>query len=52
MQARGVSGTQLDILGVQDVKFRIGTEGNSMTFVHPFIVSPLEICSAGILGMD
>jgi hypothetical protein len=52
VQATGVSGTQLHILGVQDIKFKIGAERNSVTFVHPFAASPLEICSAGIFSMD
>jgi hypothetical protein len=52
LQARGVSGTNLDILGVQEVKFTIGFPKRSMTFIHSFMVCPLEICSAGILGLD
>ena len=52
VQARGVSGTNLKILGVQEVKFKIKSSTGSMTFIHPFVVCPLEICSAGILGLD
>jgi hypothetical protein len=52
VQARGVSGTNLEILGVQDVKFTIGFPSGGMAFIHPFVVCPLEICSAGILGLD
>jgi hypothetical protein len=52
LQARGVSGTNLEILGVQEVKFTIGFPTGSMTFIHSFMVCPLEICSAGILGLD
>jgi hypothetical protein len=52
VQARGVSGTSLEILGVQDVKFTIGFPTGSMTFIQSFMVCPLEICSAGILDLD
>jgi predicted aspartyl protease len=52
VQARGVSGTNLKILGVQEIEFNIGFPTGSMTFIHPFVVCPLEICSAGILGLD
>jgi hypothetical protein len=52
VQARGVTGTQLDIAGEQTVTF--GLRGNSeyMTFTHTFVVSPLRRRSSGILGMD
>jgi hypothetical protein len=52
MQARGVSGTKLEILGVQNVKFIMRSPLGSMTFMHSFVVCPLDICSAGILGLD
>ena len=52
VQARGVTGTQLDIVGEQTLTF--GLKGNSgyMTFTHTFVVSPLKRRSSGILGMD
>jgi hypothetical protein len=52
MQARGVTGTQLDILAKQTVDFTIRNKYYYMTFVHTFVVSPLKPCSSGILGMD
>jgi hypothetical protein len=52
LHARGVSGTNLEILGVQEVKFTIGFLNESMASIHLFRVFPLEICSAGILGLD
>jgi hypothetical protein len=51
-QARGVSGTKLEILSVREVRFIIGFPNKSMTFIHSFIKCPLENCSAGILGLD
>jgi len=52
VQARGVSGTQLDVSGEQEIEFSIRSGNERVTFVHTFIVSPLEIRSSGILGMD
>jgi hypothetical protein len=52
LQARGVSGTNLKISGVQEVEFKLKSPSGDMTFKHSFIVSPLEVCSAGILGLD
>ena len=52
VQARGVTCTQLDILGEQEVKFILRNSDNYMEFVHTFVVSPLKRCSSGILGMD
>ena len=52
VKARGVTGTQLDILGEQEVKFTLRNKDYFMTFEHTFIVSPLVRCSSGILGMD
>ena len=52
VQARGITGTELDILGEQEIEFKLyGKEGH-MNFVHTFVVSPLKRCSSGILGMD
>ena len=50
--ARGVTGTELEVLGEQEVEFSIKGQGCYLTFRHTFIVSPLEHCSSGILGMD
>jgi len=52
VQARGVTGTQLDILGEQDVIFFLKNNDRFVKFTHVFVVSPLERCSSGILGMD
>ena len=52
VQARGVTGTQLDILGEQEVIFFLKTNDRFVKFTHVFVVSPLERCSSGILGMD
>jgi hypothetical protein len=50
--ARGVSDTNLKILCVQEVKFKWESPSGSLTFLHSFVLRPLEICSAGILGLD
>jgi hypothetical protein len=52
VQARGVTGTQLDIIGEQTIEFIIRNKGHYMVLTHTFIVSPLKRCSSGILGMD
>ena len=52
VQTRGITGTQLDILGEQEIKFKLYDKGEHTTFVHTFVVSPLKRCSSGILGMD
>jgi hypothetical protein len=52
VQASGVSGTNLEILGLQNIEFRITNEDSKMTFVQAFVVCPLVIDSTGILGMD
>jgi len=52
VQARGVTGTQLKVLGEQKIEFVIRSKDYYMTFVHTFIVSPMNRCSSGILGMD
>ena len=51
-QTGGVTGTQLDILGEQEVQFTLRNKDSRMTFVHTFLLSPLKRCSSGILGMD
>ena len=52
VQARGVTGIQLDVLGKQTVEFTIRNKYYYITFVRTFVVSPLKPCSSGILGMD
>ena len=52
VQARGVTGTQLDIIGKQDVQFTLHGKEESQTFVYTFVVSPINRCSSGILSMD
>ena len=51
VQARGVTGTQLDILGEQ-VEFDIKSRDGYVTFGHIFIFCPLTRCRSSILGMD
>ena len=51
VQARGLTGTQLEILGEQEIEF-IRNEDYYMTFVHTFMIGLLRRCSSGILGMD
>ena len=52
VQARGVTSTQLNILGEQEVGFILRSNGGCMSFVYTFLVSPLKRCSSEILGMD
>jgi hypothetical protein len=52
MQARGVTGTQLEIMGEQEVELILRNRNYYITFAHTFIVSPSIRCSSGILGMD
>ena len=52
VQAMGVTGTQLEIIGEQKIEFKLKTRDQYVSFVHTFIVSTLERCSSGILGMD
>jgi hypothetical protein len=39
VQARGVTGAQLDIVGEQEVEFTLRNKNGSMIFVHTFMVS-------------
>jgi len=52
VNSRGVSGTQLKVLGEQGIEFVMRSKEYYMTFVHTFIVSHMNRCSSGILGMD
>jgi hypothetical protein len=52
VQARGVSGTNLEVLRIQTVKFQLFAEQDVMKFTHDFVVCPLQIGVAGIHGMD
>ena len=52
VQARGVTGTQLEVLGEQEIEFVLRNNETCRHFVHTFIVSPLIRGSSGILGMD
>jgi len=51
VQARGVTGTELEISGEQ-IEFSIKSLDGYVKFEHTFIVCPLTRCSYGILGMD
>jgi len=51
VKARGVTGTHLRVLGEQEIEFIIRSKDYYMTFVHTFVVSPMNRCSSGILGM-
>ena len=52
VRARGIRGTQLEVLGEQELEFTLRNQEYSSSFVHTFLVSPLKRCSSGILGMD
>jgi hypothetical protein len=52
VQARGVTGTELELTGEQEITFVILHEFGQKEFTHTFLVSPLMRCSSGILGMD
>jgi len=52
VQTRGVTGTQLDMLGEQEVRFNLRSNNGCMTFAHMFVVTPLKRCSSGIPSMD
>ena len=52
VQARGVTSTQLEVFGEQLVEFTLLHKDYFVTFIHPFVISPLRRCSSGILGMD
>ena len=52
IQARSITGTQLEVLGGQKVEFVLRNKNYCMSFTHTFVVSPLRRCSSGILGMD
>jgi len=52
IKARGIMGTQLDVIGEQEIEFTLQSNEHDTTFVHTFLVSPLLRCSSGILGMD
>jgi hypothetical protein len=52
VQARSVTGTNLDILGEQKLEFNVRSNNGDLTFVHNFVLNPLKRCSSGILGMD
>jgi hypothetical protein len=52
VQARGVTGTKLDILGEQEIELILKGNNGDVTVTHTFVVSPLQRCSSGIIGMD
>jgi hypothetical protein len=52
VQARGISGTNLETLRLQNIKFQTTNDSQTMTFIHAFVVCPLVIGVAGIFGMD
>ena len=52
VRASGITGTQLEVLGEQEVEFTPRNQEYSGSFVHTFLVSPLKRCSSDILGMD
>jgi hypothetical protein len=52
VQARGVPDSNLKVLVVQEVKFKWESPSGSLTFLHSIVVCMLEICIAGILGLD
>jgi len=48
VKARGVTGTHLKVLGEQKIEFVVRSKDYYMTFVHMFVVSPMNRCSSGI----
>jgi hypothetical protein len=52
VRARGVTGTQLEILGEQEIETTLRHDKYCLSTIHAFSVSPLVRCSSGILGMD
>jgi len=52
VQARGITGIQVDILGEQKVRFVLQSDRGKKVFEHTLVVSPLGRCSSGTLGMD
>jgi hypothetical protein len=52
VQARDITGTQLVLLGEQEVQSTLRSKDGYMIFVHTFLLSPLKRCSFGILGVD
>jgi predicted aspartyl protease len=52
VRATCVTGTQLEILGEQEIEITLRNEGYGVSRVHMFLVCPLVRCSCGILGMD
>jgi predicted aspartyl protease len=52
IRARGVTGTQLEILGEQEIEITLRNDGYCLSTVRTFLVGPLVRCSSGILGMD
>ena len=46
VQARGVTGIQLDTLSEQEVKFNLRNDYGFMTFVRTFVVSPFKCAVA------
>jgi hypothetical protein len=52
IQARGITGTQLELTGEKEINFVMLHEFGHKVFTHTFLVSPLMRCSSGILGMD
>jgi hypothetical protein len=51
-RAKSVTGTQLEVIGQQRIKFTLRSKNYFKTFVYTFIVSPSIRCSSGIHGMD
>ena len=52
VRSRGIIGTQLEVLGEQEIELTLRNQEYSRSFVHTFLVSLLKRCSSGILGMD
>ena len=48
MAARGITGTKLKSLGVQEIEIKLGNR----TYTHDFLVTPLDVEYSGVLSLD
>ena len=48
LAARGITGTKLKSLGTQEIEIELGRH----TYVHEFLVTPLDVEYSGVLGLD
>jgi len=48
LAARGITGTQLESIGTQDIEFRLGNR----LYTHEFLVTSLDVEYSGVFGLD